>query len=72
MRVREVAARLEISPSLVYQLIASGKLGCYRIGNGRGVVRVTEEQLQEYLRAAEPVKAQPPEIRVRLRHLRLS
>lgn len=72
MRVREVAARLEISSSLVYQLIATGKLRCYRIGNGRGVVRVTEEQLQEYLKAAEPAPAQPPKNRVRLRHLRLS
>jgi excisionase family DNA binding protein len=57
VRVREVAARLEISPSLVYQLIDAGKLRCSRHGLGRGVIRVSEEQLANYLaRAVEPEK----------------
>ncbi|QEH32120.1 Helix-turn-helix domain protein [Aquisphaera giovannonii] len=51
MTVRDVATRLEISASLVYQLIDSGKLRCCRHGMGRGVIRVTEEQLAEYLEA---------------------
>lgn len=72
MRVREVAERLEVSPSTVYQIIAAGKLRCSRVGIGRGVIRISEEQLAEYLRAAEPVPARPPAPRARLKHLRLS
>jgi hypothetical protein len=36
------------------------------------VIRVSEEQLADYLRAAEPAPAQPPVARARLKHLRLS
>jgi excisionase family DNA binding protein len=50
VRVREVAARLEISQSNVYALIKEGKLRCTRHGLGRGCIRVSEEQLAEYLR----------------------
>jgi excisionase family DNA binding protein len=56
MRVRDVAARLEVSPSLVYLLIGSGQLPCTRHGLGRGTIRVSEEQLASYLDAAEPGK----------------
>ena len=57
MTVREVAKRLEISPSLVYLLVQEGKLRCTRHGMGRGTLRIDEEQLAEYLRRAnEPVR----------------
>jgi excisionase family DNA binding protein len=73
LRVRDVAGQLEVSTSTVYALIAAGKLRCSRIGLGRGVIRISEEQLAEYLRAAEPRVAPPaPAPRLRLRHLRLS
>lgn len=55
MRVRDVAARLEVSPSLVYQLIAAGKLRCTRHGLGRGTVRISEEQLAAYLAESESI-----------------
>ncbi|MEX0703464.1 MAG: helix-turn-helix domain-containing protein [Planctomycetales bacterium] len=52
LTVREVADRLSISPSCVYQLIESGKLPHYRIGIGRGVIRILEEDLSGFLSAA--------------------
>jgi excisionase family DNA binding protein len=72
MRVREAARLLEVSPSTVYALIAAGRLRCSRVGLGRGVIRISQEQLADYLRAAEPAPAQPPAPRARLKHLRLS
>jgi excisionase family DNA binding protein len=73
--VREAARRLEISVSLVYRLIESGKLRCTRHGLGRGVIRVSDNQLADYLAIAEsgPGSSQPESTRsrVRLKHLRL-
>ena len=53
MRVKEVASRLEVSADTVTPLVSSGKLRCCRIGQARGVIRISEEQLVEYLRSAE-------------------
>jgi excisionase family DNA binding protein len=53
MTVKEAANRLEVSPSLVYLLISEGKLRCVRHGIGRGVIRITEEHLAQYIRRAE-------------------
>jgi excisionase family DNA binding protein len=73
LRVRDVAGQLEVSASTVYGLIAAGKLRCTRVGLGRGVIRISDEQLAEYQRAAEPRADSPiPAPRVRLKHLRLS
>ena len=72
MRVREAAERLEVSVSTVYAMVARGKLRCSRVGVGRGVIRISEDQLAEYLRANEPSEAQPPSNRTPLKHLRLS
>jgi excisionase family DNA binding protein len=49
MKVADVAARLEVSAATVYSLIASGKLRHYRIGNGRGAIRISEEHLASFL-----------------------
>lgn len=72
MTVKEAAVRLEVSSATIYAMIGSGKLRCYRIGNGRGVIRIGDEHLAEFLKAAEPAPAPPPAPRVRLKHLRLS
>ena len=57
MTVKQVAERLEVSPSLIYLIIAEGKLRCTRHGMGRGTLRINEEQLAEYLRLIdEPIK----------------
>jgi excisionase family DNA binding protein len=61
LTVREVADRLRLSVSQVYALCASGKLPHLRFGNGRGTIRVTEAQLQEFIEACEvtPVASLP-------------
>ena len=75
MTVREVARSLEISVSLTYRLIESGKLRCSRHGMGRGVIRVSEDQLADYLSSAEqggrPADLETVLPRPRLKHLRL-
>ena len=75
MNVRDVADRLEVSIPLVYKLIASGKLRCTRHGLGRGVIRVSDAQLADYLSMAEQVPPPTPAATVprgpRLKHIRL-
>lgn len=58
MNVRSAAARLEISASTVYALVAAGKLGCTRHGVGRGCIRISQAQLEAYLMSTMP---DPPE-----------
>jgi excisionase family DNA binding protein len=73
VNVRQAAARLEVSPSTVYALIAAGKLRCVRVGPKGGAIRVSEEHLAEYLRAAEPRTAAPASAPLlHLKHLRLA
>ncbi len=74
MRVAEAAKILDVSPSLIYSLIASGKLRFCRIGNGRGRLRIPADAIEEYLarctfgvREEKPVASMP-----RLKHIRLS
>lgn len=74
LRVKEVAERLALSESKIYQLVRSGELPHYKIG---GAVRVSEEQLLDFLTASKrervEVKASsPPSTRSPLRHIRLS
>lgn len=71
MTVKQVAHRLEVSPATVYGLVAAGRLKCYRIGSGRGVIRIGEEHLAEFLKGAEPRQEIPQAPRARLKHLRL-
>jgi excisionase family DNA binding protein len=68
LTVRQVSTRLALSVSQVYALIGSGKLPCHRFGNGRGAIRVSEEQLAHFIEASKfTPKASLPE----LRHIRL-
>jgi excisionase family DNA binding protein len=73
MRVGEAALRLEVSPALVYSLVAAGKLRHYRVGLGRGRIRIPEDAIGEYLaRCTFGVREEKPAARVpRLKHLRL-
>ena len=75
MKVKEAAARLEVSVTTIYALVAAGKLRCYRVGVGRGCIRIAPEHIAEYLGLAEPKTVQPaapPPPRPRLKHLRVS
>jgi excisionase family DNA binding protein len=74
LKVRDTAERLNVSESCVYQLIEAGKLPCHRIGNGRGAIRISEADLNDYLASCreartgeKPGKAPRP----RLKHLKL-
>lgn len=76
MKLPEVAARLSVSVSFIRGLLASGRLKYHVLGKGQGARRVSEEQLQEYLRGTEKggesraVQKLPPPPR-KLRHLSL-
>lgn len=50
LKVNEVAQRLNCSTSLVYDHIASGRLRCHRIGKGRKGIRVSDYQLETFLK----------------------
>ena len=69
LRIKDVASRLKLSASQVYALIAAGKLSCHRFGvEGRGALRVTEEQLASFIEATTFTPKPPlPE----LRHIQL-
>lgn len=49
LTVPEIAERLRVAVSTVYALVETGKLEAFRIGPNDGAIRVSEEQLREYL-----------------------
>ena len=46
--VKQVAEKLGISQSLVYRLVAAGRIQCERHGLGRGCIRIPDSALEEY------------------------
>ncbi len=71
MRVSQVAERLNCSIATVYHLVESKRLAHYRCPG----VRVSEEQLAEYLESCRIGTTQPtPQRRqpLQLKHIRLS
>ena len=69
MKVPEVADRLRVSASTIYNLVEAGKFPCYRIGTGRRAIRFTEEQIAAFLESCKVTPAASlPE---GLRHIRL-
>jgi excisionase family DNA binding protein len=73
LTVAEVADVLRVSPSLVYQLVDSGKLPCHRLGKGRGTIRIRLDDLNAYLASCrhEATEEVPKLPRPRLKHLRI-
>ena len=53
MTVEDVARRLNMSDSFVYGVVSSGRLKHHRFGKGQGGIRVSEDQLTEFLRLTE-------------------
>jgi excisionase family DNA binding protein len=51
LTVKEVAERLRVSSSTVYNLVEEGRISCHRIGKGRGCIRFTEEQVEAFLQS---------------------
>lgn len=73
LTVAHVADWLSVSVSLVYQIVESGKLPVYRIGNGRGAIRFRPEDVQTYLDSCRSEKLPPTstrKVRPQLKHLR--
>lgn len=75
LTVKDVAARLNVSASCVYQLVESGRLSHHRIGLGRGAIRVSEESISEYLdevrHHASGERPRTTTARPKLKHLKL-
>jgi excisionase family DNA binding protein len=55
---KQVKERLSVSLSTVYNLVETGQLECHRIGAGRGCIRISEEQLKDYLERSS--RRRPP------------
>lgn len=73
LSVKQVAEQLNLSRQCVYALIESGLLPVHRFGVGRGTIRVSEADLNEYV-ASQRECRQKQTVRPRrskLRHLRL-
>jgi excisionase family DNA binding protein len=76
LTVRQVAARLCLSASAVYQLIESRQLAHHRLGSHKGAIRVSEADLTAYLATCREEQAQQKQQerrpkRTTLKHLRL-
>lgn len=49
LRVKDIAAALRVDASTVYAEIKSGRLPSYRVGQGRGTIRVSRAAFAQYL-----------------------
>ncbi len=69
--VNEVAVKLNVSRATVYNAVESGDLPHHRIGQGRGTIRISEEQLKRFLERNEMgrVDTLRPAPVVKLKHL---
>ena len=51
LTVKEASARLRCSPSTIYTAVATGQLPHYRVGTGRGHIRIHKDDLETYWRS---------------------
>lgn len=70
LTVKEAAEKLGVAPATVYSLCGSRRLKHQRIGLGRGVIRIREEDLERYLVGAtvepdEPTAPPPPPVKLK-------
>ncbi len=76
LTVRDVAVLLKVSQGAVYTLVESGVLPHHRIGAGRGVIRIREDDLDRYIDSCRVDTTTNDERRVhiarrKLRHIKL-
>lgn len=57
LTVKAAAQRLQVSPALIYALVAEGRIEAHRFGLKRGTIRITEEALRTYQDEARVVHA---------------
>jgi excisionase family DNA binding protein len=73
LTIKEVADRLRVSRTCVYQLVERGKLACHRIGLGRGAIRISVDDLAEFIEKCRDYREEGASVRpnpVRLKHLK--
>lgn len=51
LTVSEASKHMRVSESTVYRAIDAGEIRAYRLGFGKGVVRIPEDAIDEYLSA---------------------
>lgn len=49
LRVKIIADALRVDTTTVYREIAAGRLSSYRVGSGRGTIRVSRAAFTQYL-----------------------
>ncbi|MFF7973854.1 helix-turn-helix domain-containing protein [Streptomyces sp. NPDC007905] len=49
LRAKDIAAALRVDVSTVYAEIKAGRLPSYRVGSGRGTIRVSRAAFTQYL-----------------------
>ncbi len=64
MTVKQTSRRLAVSEATVYALISSGKLACHRVGVGRGVIRISDANVTDYLESTRSQPAGKPTSRI--------
>lgn len=74
LRVKQVAERLNLSESKVYEMLERGELPHHRFG---GAIRVSEDQIAEFLEETKRERREPESRsrrprRALLKHIRLS
>lgn len=74
LTVGDVAKWLNVSSSLVYQLVESKKIPICRIGNGRGTIRFRFEDIEDYITSTVdrrlPIKVAKP-LATKLKHVKV-
>ena len=75
LTVKQVAERLTVSASCIYQLVETGRLSHHRIGVGRGAIRFSEQDIDDFLTDARHHAQQASSVitppRRKLKHLKL-
>ena len=51
LRVKDVAAALRVTTATVYAEVTAGRLASYRVGQGRGTIRISRSAFTAYLEA---------------------
>lgn len=59
-RVKAVAQALDVSPATIYRAIESGSLDAYKLGTGKGTLRVRGAAINDYLRRCGSANAALP------------
>ncbi|MER6749452.1 helix-turn-helix domain-containing protein [Streptomyces fungicidicus] len=49
LRVKDIAHALRVTTATVYAEVAAGRLESYRVGQGRGTIRVSRAAFAQYL-----------------------